>query len=142
MNRDRMLLENRFGELARIESWLEDLFERWAVPDRGRYAVDLVINEAVTNIISYAYRDDAVHHIAITLTDGPDSIVIEIVDDGEPFDPLAAAPMAPPTDLAHTSIGGHGIHLIKAFSTAQKYTFASGHNRLTLTISKQGNIQA
>lgn len=137
-----MVVENRFGELARIERWLEGLFERWAVPDRGRYAVDLVINEAVTNIMSYAYQDDAVHHITIALTDGPESMVVEIVDDGEPFDPLAAAPMAPPTDLAHASIGGRGIHLIKVFSTAQKYTYVSGHNHLTLTISKQGNIQA
>lgn len=52
------------------------------------------------------------------------------------FGPLAAPAIATGTDLAHATIGGRGIHLIKSYSHEQCYSYVSGANRLKLVIAK------
>ena len=131
-----LTIENRLSELARVERWLADLMGRWDVSDRTVFALDLVINEAVTNVINHAYSDTLTHPITISLTDAATRIVVEIIDDGAAFDPLAAPPMEPGQDLAHASIGGRGIHLIKSYSAEHDYRRVAGRNHLTLAIPK------
>lgn len=131
-----LTVENRLAELARVERWLEGILQRWTLSDRTVFALDLVINEAVTNVINHAYSDTATHQITISLTDAATRIVVEIIDDGAAFDPLAAPPMEPGQDLAHASIGGRGIHLIKSYSAEHDYRRVAGRNHLTLAIPK------
>lgn len=135
-SRESLTVENRLAELARVERWLEGVLQRWTLSDRTVFAVDLLINEAVTNVINHAYSDTATHQITISLTDAATRIVVEIIDDGAAFDPLAAPPMEPGQDLAHASIGGRGIHLIKSYSAEHDYRRVAGRNHLTLAIPK------
>lgn len=131
-----LTIENRLSELARVERWLAGLMGRWAVSDRTVFAVDLVINEAVTNVIDHAYRDNLTHPITITLADAPDRILVGIVDDGLAFDPFEAPQFEPSQDLAQAPIGGRGIHLIKSYSVSHHYGRVAGRNQLTLVIRK------
>jgi anti-sigma regulatory factor (Ser/Thr protein kinase) len=135
---DTLVIESRLAELGRVERWLAGLFEDWRVPPETRFAVDLVINEAVTNVIGYAYREDATRQTRISLTDRPDAILVEILDSGAAFDPLEAPAMIASSDLAQAPVGGRGIHLIKSFADDYSYSRVSGHNRLTLAIQKKG----
>lgn len=130
-------ITNQLSELADVERWLAQLMEDWAVPPKTAFAVDLVVNEAVTNTISYAYSDEAPHAISIALSDAAETITVEIEDDGAPFNPLAADAMVVGTDLEHAEIGGRGIHLMKTFSDAQDYRYISGRNTLKLVLNKQ-----
>jgi anti-sigma regulatory factor (Ser/Thr protein kinase) len=132
-----LIIKNRLSELADVERWLAHLMEAWAVPPKTAFAVDLVINEAVTNVISYAYDDESPHAISIALSDAADTVTVEIEDDGAPFNPLAADAMVVGTDLEHAAVGGRGIHLMKTFSDAQDYRYISGRNTLTLVLNKQ-----
>lgn len=128
---------NRLGELARVERWLAELFADWSVPDAAAFAVDLVINEAVTNVVSYGYDDAEMHPITISLADEGDSLVVEIVDDARPFNPFDTEPVAAATDLEHATIGGRGIRLMRAYCSAHEYQYLAGRNHLRLTIAKQ-----
>jgi anti-sigma regulatory factor (Ser/Thr protein kinase) len=135
---DTLVIESRLDEFARVEPWLAGLFDAWDVcPDTG-FAVDLVINEAVTNVIAYAYPPATTQDIRISLTDRTDAILIEIVDSGVAFDPLEAPATVETSDLDEASIGGRGIRLIKRFADEARYDRLSGQNRLTLTIRKTG----
>jgi anti-sigma regulatory factor (Ser/Thr protein kinase) len=134
--RRERVIGNQLSELAGIERWLADLVVEWGLSDKTAFALDLVLNEAVTNAITHGYPDGGSDSITITLTDAGDSLVLEIEDRGRPFDPLAARAMVTATDLAHAAIGGRGIHLIKSYSQAQCYSYVSGANRLKLVVSK------
>jgi anti-sigma regulatory factor (Ser/Thr protein kinase) len=131
-----MVIENRLSEFRRVEAWLAELAEAWVLPPQTAFAVDLVVNEAVTNTISYGYQDAATHEISIRLTDSADAVEIEISDDARPFDPFSLPPMVIGTDLAEASIGGRGIHLIKTYTDERRYSFISGRNHLKLRVSK------
>ena len=131
-----LTIENRLSELARVERWLADLMGRWAVSDRTVFAVDLVMNEAVTNVIDHAYSDNLTHQITITLANAPDGIVIGILNDGKAFNPFDAPQFEASEDLAQAPIGGRGIHLIKSYSVAHHYGRVAGRNHLTLVIPK------
>lgn len=133
---ERLVIANHLGEFAKVELWLAELAATWRLSPKTAFAVDLVVNEAVTNTISYGYSDGAEHAIEILLTDDKDAVFIEIIDDADPFDPFAMAPVAVGDDLEHASIGGRGIRLIKAYADDHDYSFISGHNRLKLAINK------
>ncbi len=134
--RDTLVIKSRLGELARVERWLAGLFEEWKVSPETGFAVDLVINEAVTNVIDHAYPEAPTQETIISLTDRPDAILVEILDTGAAFNPLDAPAMVEATDLEQASIGGRGIHLIKSFADDYSYSRVSGHNRLRLAIHK------
>jgi anti-sigma regulatory factor (Ser/Thr protein kinase) len=61
MSREPLIIESRSAELSRLTRWTSDVLGNWAAPAQTTFAVDLVVTEAVTNIISYAYTDAAVH---------------------------------------------------------------------------------
>jgi anti-sigma regulatory factor (Ser/Thr protein kinase) len=134
--RETLVLENRLEELSRMERWLGDLSREWQLSDRVAFAIDLVMNEAVTNLISYAYSDDQTHEIVLTLTNGEEAVVVEIFDDARPFNPFEA-PVRPRTpDLESAPIGGLGLSLIKSYGDDHEYGRVADRNRLSLVVHK------
>lgn len=133
---ERLIIANRLEEFARVEAWLAALSEAWGLSPKTAFAVDLVVNEAVTNTISYGYSDESEHVIEIELNDGAGAVVIEIIDDADRFDPFENPAVSVSDDLEHASIGGRGIHLIKTYADEHCYRFISGKNRLKLIVNK------
>jgi len=133
---ETLVIENRLSELSRVEQWLAGLADQWTLSPRVAFGVDLVINEALANVISYAYSDSAVHAITISLTNTAESVAVEVVDDGEAFDPFKAPAIAPSRELEDADIGGRGIHLIKSYTDGHHYSRVANHNRLILRIDK------
>jgi anti-sigma regulatory factor (Ser/Thr protein kinase) len=135
--KQRLTIRNDLVELPKMGLWLSALAKEWGLPAKTVFSADLVIGEAVTNIISYAYRDDGPRYIDIELVHAGTSLRIEIIDDGWAFNPLERPPIAVGTDLENASISGRGIHLIKSYSDEQHYSFISDHNHLKLTLKNQ-----
>ena len=113
-----------------------DAASRWLAdrnaPPAADYLANLAIEELVTNCIKYGYDDSAQHiiEIELKLTDG--ELVVSVVDDGHPFNPLELP--EPNTDLPieERPIGGLGIHLLRKMSDRMDYERSNGKNRLTL----------
>jgi anti-sigma regulatory factor (Ser/Thr protein kinase) len=131
-----LVIENRVGEMVRVERWLAEVSAALALPQRTAFAVDLVINEAVANVIGYAYRDTAIHQIRISLALQPAAVIVEVEDDGEPFDPFAAPPGSPASAIEDAAIGGRGILLIRSYASDHHYSRVAGRNRLLLVIPR------
>ncbi len=75
--------------------------------------VNLSLDELFTNIVSYGYDDDLEHSVSFTLRMDDDILMINIEDDGRPFDPLKAELPKIPVDLADinpTTILNVNIH--------------------------------
>lgn len=71
----------------------------------------LALTEAASNSVRHAYGEANVGVVEISYELLPDRLVIEVIDDGEGFDPASAA--GPPDDLSE---GGLGIAIIRAIA--------------------------
>ena len=96
------------------------------------YAVNLAIDEILTNTISYGYEDDERHQIEIIVRVEEQSLVVVIVDDSMPFD-LALAPERDlETSLEDTPLGGLGLFLVHQMMDSVEYRREEGCNVVTL----------
>lgn len=131
-----LTIANQYGELARVASWLEQIARHQQLSEATVFKLDLVLHEALPNIISYAYSDQLRHDIVIRLEDSDDHVLLEIIDDGMAFDPFVAAPLPKRLSLESASINGRGIHLIKSYTDEQAYQRINNTNSMRVTICK------
>lgn len=112
-NYRRLLLRNDVKELFRISDFLELLWEEWELPIKLMYSINLVLEEAISNIIFYAFEDDLVHLIGLEFRRDGDELSMILIDGGKPFDPTAKDDPDTSLSVEDRPIGGLGIYLIK-----------------------------
>jgi phosphoserine phosphatase RsbU/P len=125
-------LGNRREELEPLVTWLEATAEKHALEPAFVMSLNLILEEWFVNVVSYAYADKAAHTVPIRFWREQNSVVIQIEDDGQPFDPTAQAEPDTHMDLDKRQIGGLGIHFIRKNTRAMGYTRENGRNILTL----------
>lgn len=126
-------LANDLGELRRASVWLDVEARALGASESLRGDLDLCLNEALANIISYAYEDGTEHRIWLRLSGAGESLSLEIEDDGRAFNPFDVP--APPKagSLEQLSVGGLGVHLIRGLMPGARYERRGTRNHLTLT---------
>jgi len=126
-------LQNDLGELRRMSEWLERCGRELRISPRRIDELDLCANEAVTNVISYAYDAPGKREIVLRLKRAQSAgASLSIEDDGRPFDPTAAPEPVPPARLADAVIGGLGIKLMRRMMARCDYQRKGGRNLFTL----------
>ena len=131
-----MKVETRHAELNEIVAAVEGMAEREKWSPELVFRVQLAIEEVVLNVMDYGY-DEGVHEFELILTSEADTLTIEVVDDGRPFDPLNDVPTP---DLEATveerKVGGLGIHLVRTMMDQVNYRREQGRNHLILIARK------
>jgi sigma-B regulation protein RsbU (phosphoserine phosphatase) len=97
------------------------------------FHLTLVLDELITNVISYGYADFDEHPIDVTIALQGDELTIRLEDDSEPFNILEAP--EPELNLPldqRVKPGGLGIHLVKSMVHGIHYERENGKNVLTL----------
>ena len=114
MTRDELsiTLPNRRAEIAEAAEQIEAFGAAHGLPPDVTFPFGVALDEVVTNIISYAYDDQAEHQIAIHITLDGDEVSVRVEDDGRAFNPLDAP--APDLQLGSDErpIGGLGVHIV------------------------------
>jgi serine/threonine-protein kinase RsbW len=108
-------LRNDARELERVAAEIERFGAAHALAPKLVHDLGLALDEVLTNVIWYAFDDDGAHEIRVRIcVDGQD-VVIEVEDDGRPFDPLALPPAAVDSGipLEQRRVGGLGMHLVR-----------------------------
>lgn len=117
--------------------WLETLGERHGWPARLQFALTLSADEALTNIVSYAFADaaamSATPHIRMRCRMDERGVHIEIRDNGVAFDPTRVPPPAHADSIETASVGGHGVELMRHFLQELSYARKDGENVLAMT---------
>ena len=129
-------LKNDLAEIARLAEEVERFGESSGLPMKVVFRINLVMDELLTNAISYGYRDDTEHEIRIRLHAADGKVAVDIIDDGAPFNPVDEAP--PPdleSEVDDRRIGGLGIHLVRNMVERVGYARDDVRNHLTLVIS-------
>jgi anti-sigma regulatory factor (Ser/Thr protein kinase) len=93
--------------------------------------VNLVVEELISNIISYGYDDDLKHDIILDFQFDKESISLEIIDDAKEFNPVDIADADTTSEISERKTGGMGIHLVKNLTDAFSY-----HREGTKNITK------
>ena len=125
-------VENRIGELAAIETFLEELGDEWDLNPSLVLSLNLVIEEAFTNIVNYGFDDGDIHIVEFGFSLDTGILTIEIRDDGHEWDPTLKA--APDITLSaeERPIGGLGIFLIRKIMDTVEYRRFQNKNVLIL----------
>jgi len=114
-------------------AWTDELVQPLKLSPRTTYAVQLCLEEAVTNIVSHAFAPGTVHDVHVAAWRDDAGVHVEVTDDGPPFDPVSYEPASAPKDLESAQVGGVGIKLIRSFAERIAYRRSGSMNRLLLS---------
>lgn len=123
-------------EIADVASRIDEFCEARGIGPMVANAVNVSIDEILTNTIDYGYDDDGPHRIGIAVSRQADALVIEIDDDSREFDPSGPPPEVNfDASLEDRPIGGLGIFLVHELMDSVDYRRDDGRNFVTLTKS-------
>lgn len=114
---------------------IEKLMESEDMPhdDGALFKIRLCVEEAVVNIVEYAYGRGDGWLEAETKNDGS-SLEIILRDAGTPFDPLDKPDPDITLSVEERQIGGLGIFLCKQMMDKVNYRYENGCNILSMTM--------
>jgi anti-sigma regulatory factor (Ser/Thr protein kinase) len=56
---ESLTLRSELVEVARVPPWVEKLAARHALPERTQFAMDLCLEEAISNVIRHGYSGES-----------------------------------------------------------------------------------
>ena len=128
-------ITNQLAEIDRVNDSFNEFAEQCGIPMMVSLQVNMVFDELLTNVISYAYSGNEAHSIEIVMACANEHLSITISDDGAPFNPFTREDPDITLALEEREIGGLGIHLVK--NTMDETVYQRRHNRNIVTLIKK-----
>src|SRR5215469_16253248 len=119
-------LRNEKSEAIRLAEFARGLARENGLPDGERARLLIILEELFTNAVAYGYAPGAIGGITVTLQRERCRLVIDFVDDGQPFDPLAFPEPDLDVPKEERAIGGLGIHFVRSFVDEARYNWEHG----------------
>ena len=127
-----IILANDISEISRLNEFIEEIGNEFSLAPDVIFNLTLVLEEAVVNVINYAYPKEEHESIYLSARMHEGSIVLVLTDTGKEFDPTAAPEADVTLSAEDRQIGGLGIFLIRQIMNEVKYERIEGKNILTL----------
>lgn len=127
-----LVIRNDINELNRLVVFLETLEKEWNLPPGFIPSVNLALEEALSNVIFYAFEKDSQNEISIDFQQGDSELTIVISDEGIPYDPTQKEDPDINLPAEDRPIGGLGIFLIRQIMNEVTYSRVGQKNQLTL----------
>ena len=134
-----IILHNDVQEVPVMTDFVEKTAEQANLDPSVTMSLTLAIEEAVANIMKYAYPEGEVGPIEINATINDGSLSFTIKDSGTPFDPTQVKKADITLSAEEREIGGLGIHLIRNIMDTVEYHHTTNQNILTLTKNIDNN---
>jgi len=128
-------LSNRLDELDRLHAFVAQFSSTSRLSAEIAFALGLAIEELVTNVILHGYDDAAEHEIGVSLSLEAGTVVVELEDDGRPFDSTRTSAVDLSPDPQRRKIGGLGLHFVR--SAMDEVTYHRSGNRNHLLMKKR-----
>lgn len=123
---EELTLTNKIEEIGKLEPFIEQIGERLSLAPDLVFNLNLVLEEAVSNVINYAYPHQEGKEINIQASLMKDNLIFVITDSGVAFDPT----LVPEADITLSAeerpIGGLGIFIIKQIMNEVNYQRIDG----------------
>jgi sigma-B regulation protein RsbU (phosphoserine phosphatase) len=136
-----IVITNDIEELQRVKSIVREYCDCLGCEPHLTRKIMLAVEEAVANIINYAYPKESLGRIEIELQGRSASckgqkgdLTVTITDFGEPFDPTARQEVDVTKNIEKRQIGGLGIYLyLKLMDSCIYQRTEDGRNVLIMT---------
>ncbi len=127
-----LVLKNKVEELSRLEGFMDTVAEGCNMDPATATSINLALEEAVTNVVMYAYPEGTEGEVDIEAKIREDCLQFVISDDGQPFDPTTAPEADVTLGADERPIGGLGIFLVRKIMDDIEYRRENGRNRLIM----------
>lgn len=127
-----LIIRNDIDELNRMVAFLETLEGEGLLPVALVGPINLVLEEALSNVIFYAYETQGNEEIQIDFLFEENQLKITISDGGKAFDPTLEIDPDISLGVEDRPIGGLGIYLIRKLMDEVKYARVEEKNVLSL----------
>ena len=127
-------LQPDLQELRRMDDAVEQLARDEDWPVNLTFKMKLILEELVINVMNYGFPEGMDRHdIEVRIESTDERVIIEIDDQGQPFDPFSEAPAEDVvSDLEDRAIGGLGVHLVQTMVDQVTYARDGNYNRVRL----------
>ncbi len=128
----------RYSSLAEVASFVTHGAEEAQLDTRAVYAVQLAVDEAVSNIINHAYGGESDALIKCTYLIHERGITVRLRDYGEPFDPDEIPAPNLCTRVEDRDVGGLGFYFICTLMDEVDFEFSETEGNLLTLIKYRG----
>lgn len=125
-------LKNRMSDVDEACNAFRSFAEEHRMPARTQSDLLIAVDELVSNVVKYAWDDEAEHEIELEVELTRREVVLAVSDDGKPYDAFAREDPDLTLPLEDRPIGGLGIHIVRRLTNEQRYQRLAGRNRLTI----------
>lgn len=132
-----LTLTNDLAEIPRLAEAVEAFCEPFAPSMKDLLAIQLALEETVTNVINHGYKGHPPGARSFTVelaAPSPDRLRATITDDAPAYDPLARPEVDVSLPIEERPIGGLGVHLVKKLMHHAAYERRGDQNVLVLEL--------
>ena len=128
----QLTLPNDVKQVPLLAEFIDGICEAAGVDMMLTMQLSLAIEEAVVNVMNYAYPAGTEGTVCIDAQMSNGVLQFVISDSGAPFDPTARAEVDTTLSAEERGIGGLGIHIVRQIMDSIDYKRVDGRNVLTL----------
>jgi sigma-B regulation protein RsbU (phosphoserine phosphatase) len=127
-----LTLTNNIEEVPQLAAFVDEVCETAGLDMSTTTNMNIALEEAVVNVMSYAYPAGSVGEVQIDALLGDKELCFVIRDKGKPFDPTAQDETDTTLSLEERPIGGLGIYLVNTIMDHVSYAREDGKNILSM----------
>ncbi len=130
--RKSLVLPNDTQEVPRLNDFVAEVCEAVGLDSIVAMQVKLAIEEAVVNVMKYAYPQGTRGDVTIEAVSNDMRLKFTIIDSGKPFDPTVLPEVDTTLPAKERRIGGLGIHIVRQFMDSINYERSGNLNILAI----------
>lgn len=128
----KLVIKNDISEISKLATFVEELSEEFNLTPELNFNLNLVLEEAVSNVILYAYGKEVQKEITLLANMSNNNLIFVLTDSGKEFDPTKVPDADVTLSAEEREIGGLGIFLIRQIMDMVEYQRIDGKNVLTM----------
>jgi len=129
-----IIIKNKLSEIGRVVGFFEKFQEFHNLAKDVVNAVQVALDEMISNIILYAYEGKEEHEIFIKVRMTDAAVILQIRDDGKKFNPFSSTQTKADiqSSIEERPIGGLGVHLVTSLMDSCEYNYRDKQNCLIM----------
>lgn len=131
--RRRLTLSNKVEEVKVLSELMKSIGNDLQLDETTASHTNLAVEEAVVNVMKYAYPEDETGIILLKVEANAEAITFTLRDNGQPFDVTQEQEVNVVEKAQQRKEGGLGIHLMRHYMDTIDYERKDGENILILT---------